>query len=51
MEKIFYPESIMVVGVSDTPTNLGKNIVENLDRFHFKGPVYLVGKQNTKLKW
>jgi acyl-CoA synthetase (NDP forming) len=49
MQKLFYPESIMVVGVSNTPTNLGKNIVENLDRFHFKGSVYLVGKQNTNL--
>jgi acyl-CoA synthetase (NDP forming) len=49
MQKLFYPESIMVVGVSNTPTNLGKNIVENLERFHFKGPIYLVGKQGGNL--
>ncbi len=45
VEKLFYPESIMVVGVSDTPTNLGRHIVENLDRFHFKGQLYLVGRE------
>jgi len=45
IQKIFYPEGIMVVGVSDTPTNLGRNIIENLDRFGFKGPIYLVGKE------
>jgi len=39
----------MVVGVSDTPNNLGRNIVENLDRFHFKGPLYLVGKEGGNL--
>jgi acyl-CoA synthetase (NDP forming) len=45
----FYPESIMVVGVSETPTNLGRHIVENLDRFHFKGELYLVGKEGGSL--
>jgi acyl-CoA synthetase (NDP forming) len=45
MDKLFYPESIMVVGVSDTPTNLGRHIVENLERFDYKGQLYLVGKE------
>jgi len=46
---LFYPESIMVVGVSETPANLGRHIVENLDRFHFKGRLYLVGKEGGNL--
>jgi acyl-CoA synthetase (NDP forming) len=49
VEKLFYPESIMVVGVSDTPTNLGRHIVGNLDRFHFRGPLYLVGREGGSL--
>jgi acyl-CoA synthetase (NDP forming) len=49
MQKLFYPESIMVVGVSDTATNLGRNIAQNLERFHFKGPVYLVGREGGSL--
>jgi len=39
----------MVVGVSDTPTNLGRNIVQNLNRFDFKGPVHLVGEEGGTL--
>jgi acyl-CoA synthetase (NDP forming) len=46
---LFYPESIMVVGVSEAPTNLGRHIVENLDRFQFKGRVYLVGREGGNL--
>ncbi len=49
IQKLFYPKSIMVVGVSNTPDNLGRNIVENLDRFHFKGPICLVGKEGGNL--
>jgi acetyltransferase len=43
MEKFFYPESIAVFGVSDTPSNLARIIVENLARFGFAGDVYPVG--------
>ncbi len=43
MEKFFYPESIAVFGVSDTPGNLARVIVENLARFGFRGDVYPVG--------
>jgi acetyltransferase len=49
VEKLFYPESIMVVGVSETPANLGRHIVENLDRFHFKGKLFLVGRAGGSL--
>lgn len=49
MEKLFYPKSIMVVGVSDTPTNLGRHIVENLDRFRFNGQLCLVGREGGNL--
>ncbi len=44
LKKLFYPKSLMVVGVSGRPDNLGKNIVENIDRFHYEGDVFLVGK-------
>jgi len=49
MEKIFYPKSVMVVGVSPEEHNLGRNIVENLDRFGFEGPVYPVGREGGSL--
>lgn len=46
MEKFFYPESIAVFGVSDTPGNLARIIVENLARFGFRGDVYPVGARD-----
>ena len=49
MQKMFYPESVMVYGVSDSPNNLGRNTVENLERFGFKGSVYLVGREGSEL--
>ncbi|MCU0583770.1 MAG: CoA-binding protein, partial [Syntrophales bacterium] len=44
MEKIFFPASVVVFGVSAAPTNLGRNIVLNLQRFGYKGNIHAVGK-------
>jgi len=46
MEKVFFPASVVVFGVSAAPTNLGRNIVLNLQRFGYKGGIYAVGKDN-----
>lgn len=43
MREIFYPKSVAVIGVSDQPDNLGRNIVANLVEFGFGGIVYPVG--------
>ncbi len=42
--KIFYPESIAVVGVSPDPKNLARNIVFNSLFFGFKGEIFSVGR-------
>jgi acetyltransferase len=49
MEKFFHPQSIAVFGVSDTPTNLARTIVENLDRFGYSGKVFPVGTKAGNL--
>ncbi|MBT8489414.1 MAG: CoA-binding protein, partial [Deltaproteobacteria bacterium] len=49
MHTLFYPKSVMVVGVSSDQFNLGKQIVDNLDRFGFQGPVYPVGHEGGEL--
>jgi acyl-CoA synthetase (NDP forming) len=49
MHKMFYPESVMIYGVSASPTNLGRYTAENLERFGFKGAVYMVGREGGKL--
>lgn len=43
MDRFFNPKSIVVFGVSDTPTNLGRIITGNLERFNFRGNIYSIG--------
>jgi acyl-CoA synthetase (NDP forming) len=50
MKRIFYPRSIVVVGVSERPDNLARVIVENLCTFGFTGPLYAVGRQAGKVR-
>jgi acyl-CoA synthetase (NDP forming) len=45
MDKIFYPNSIAVIGVSERPTNMGRNIVANLLDFGYKGEIHVVGQR------
>jgi acyl-CoA synthetase (NDP forming) len=49
MDQLFSPRSIVVIGVSDDPANLGRVIAANLERFHFAGPVHLVGRRPASL--
>jgi acetyltransferase len=44
VDQLFYPKSVVVVGVSERPDNLARNIVENLFEFQFKGEIIFVGK-------
>jgi acetyltransferase len=43
MREIFYPGSVAVIGVSDSPDNMGRWIVRNLTEFGFQGILYQVG--------
>jgi acetyltransferase len=43
MKGFFKPHSVAVVGVSDSPDNLGRRIVRNLHEFSFDGIIYQVG--------
>ncbi len=45
MNKLFYPKSVVVVGVSERPDNLARIIIENLFEFQFNGEILLVGKK------
>jgi acyl-CoA synthetase (NDP forming) len=46
VNQLFYPKSVVVVGVSERPDNLARNIVENLFEFQFNGEIFLVGKKD-----
>jgi acyl-CoA synthetase (NDP forming) len=45
MDKIFNPNSIAVIGVSERRTNMGRNIVANLLDFGYKGEIHVVGRR------
>jgi acyl-CoA synthetase (NDP forming) len=45
MQCIFYPNSIVVIGVSERPENLARTIVINLSTFGYKGRVFAVGRR------
>jgi acetate---CoA ligase (ADP-forming) len=42
MQKLFYPDSVAVVGASASPTNMGRNIVQNLIEWEYSGKIYPV---------
>jgi acetyltransferase len=46
MHQLFYPKSVVIIGVSENPGNLARDIVENLFEFQFKGEIILVGRQD-----
>ncbi len=49
MDQLFYPKSVVVIGVSENPDNLARIIIENLFEFQFNGEILLVGKKDGVL--
>ncbi len=45
LEPLFFPKSLLIVGVSPKPGNLGRNIVSNLMAFQFQGELHLLGRE------
>jgi len=45
MHAFFYPERVVIVGVSEAPTNFGNYIMKSLMQFDFKGSYYAVGRK------
>lgn len=43
VKKLFNPSSVVVMGVSNDPRNLGKEIARNLFEFRFNGEIHFVG--------
>jgi acyl-CoA synthetase (NDP forming) len=49
MKRIFSPNSIVVIGVSENPDNLARNIIFNLMAFDYQGALYAVGRRNGNI--
>jgi acyl-CoA synthetase (NDP forming) len=43
LDKIFYPDSVAVIGVSERPDNLAAGIVRNMLAFGYEGDLHAVG--------
>jgi acetyltransferase len=43
VDKIFYPDSVAVIGVSERPDNLAAGIIGNLLAFDYQGDIHAVG--------
>lgn len=49
MHPIFYPQSIVVIGVSEKPDNLARTIILNLRTFGYAGALYAVGRERGEV--
>ena len=50
MDRFFYPRSIVVIGVSEKPDNLARNILTNLRTFGYRGDLYAVGRREGEVE-
>jgi len=50
LDKLFFPDSILVLGVSDGQANLGKEVIKNLNRFGYGGRVYGLGRRDIEVE-
>ncbi len=49
MDKIFHPNSVVVIGVSERPDNLAASIIRNLIAFDYRGDIHAVGLQDGEI--
>jgi len=49
MKGFFFPQSVAVFGVSGARSNMGRIIIENMERFGFKDDLYLIGDRDEKV--
>jgi acyl-CoA synthetase (NDP forming) len=46
MEKLFYPQSLAVVGLSSKPSNIPRLVLENLIRWGYKGRIFGINSRS-----
>ena len=49
MKKFFFPNAVVVVGVSESEDNLGQNIISNLVNFGYEGEIHAVGPKGGRV--
>lgn len=48
-ERLLRPRSLAIVGASPEPFSLGRNVLDNIERFGFSGELYLVSRSRTQI--
>ena len=51
VDQLFYPKSVVVIGVSERTDNLARSVVENLFEFQFNGEIFFVGQKRWDSIW
>jgi len=49
MEKLFYPESIVIIGLSSKPSNIPRLVLENLIRWGYMGRIFGVNPSGSEV--
>ncbi len=49
MDKLFYPESIVIIGLSSKPTNIPRLTLENLLRWGYRGRIFGVNERSDDI--
>src|SRR5262245_32302694 len=49
IERMLRPRSIAIVGASATPGALGQSLLANLERFAFRGDIYLISATRSEI--
>lgn len=49
LDLLFEPRSVLLTGVSPEPGNLARSSLHNLIAFGFKGPIHLLGRQESEI--
>jgi acetyltransferase len=50
LSKIFQPQSIAIIGASDTPGSVGRTVLENLKQGKFAGPLYPINPKYSSVQ-
>lgn len=49
LDRMFYPDSVAVIGASSSPKNIGRNIVLNLNTWEYRGKVFPVNPRGEEV--
>jgi acetate---CoA ligase (ADP-forming) len=49
IRRLLRPDSVAIIGASETPGSLGASVIANLDRMHYSGDVHLINPNRDRI--